>query len=85
MEAPKLQPHIHDTVVIVHHHGRRTRYHIFVKNHKYLPQNEIVDGWGLGVEWRGDIVLMRKGRSWKEDLVNLPYNEQFIADFAVAR
>ncbi|KAF8065411.1 hypothetical protein FPV67DRAFT_1696858 [Lyophyllum atratum] len=61
MSGGKLQPFIHDAVVVVNRRGRQTRFHLFVKNHRYLPPNQTVARWGLGVQWTGDIVVMRKG------------------------
>jgi len=35
-------------------------FHIFVKNHCRLITNKVVEGMG-GPQWKGDIVVMRKG------------------------
>ncbi|KAF8239853.1 hypothetical protein L208DRAFT_1235610, partial [Tricholoma matsutake] len=36
-------------------------FHIFIKNHKQLRSNRIVEGWKNGASWKGDILVMRKG------------------------
>lgn len=73
-----LQPHIHDGIVDVKYRGRLSRFHVFVKNHRYLPVNQAVHPYGI---WRGDIIVMRKGST--EDFVNLRVGDARLADAAV--
>ncbi|KAF8057801.1 hypothetical protein FPV67DRAFT_1455888 [Lyophyllum atratum] len=83
MGGQKLQPHIHDAIVVVREGERETQFHVFVKNHRYLPVNDIIAGWGVGMGWKGDIVVMRKGIM--HDFVNMQTRDIPLADFAVRR
>jgi len=77
----RLQPHIHDGIVKVINQGKTTRFHIFVKNHRRLRSNGILEGWNM--PWKGDIVVMRKGIS--HELVNIRANDASLADFVVKK
>jgi len=67
MKELNLQPRIHDAVVTVEVNGIKNLFCIFVKNHHCLITNKVVEGMG-GPQWKGDIVVMRKGE-WPEDEV----------------
>ena len=82
MGESRLQPHIHDGIVSVINHGKTTKFHIFVKNHRQLSSNGIVQKW-TKMPWKGDIVVMRKGIS--HELVNICASDASLADFAVKR
>ena len=77
----RLQPHIHDGIVTVIKGRRTTRFHIFVKNHRRLRSNGILERWNM--PWKGDIVVMRKGIS--DEVVNIRANDASLADFAVKK
>ncbi|KAF8223744.1 hypothetical protein L208DRAFT_1176436, partial [Tricholoma matsutake] len=61
LEENRLQTYIHDGIVTVIYRKKETRFHIFIKNHKQLRSNRIVEGWKNGTSWKGDILVMCKG------------------------
>jgi hypothetical protein len=80
----KRQPYVHDGVVTVLDGAQTVHFHLFVKNHKLLRENEIVQGWNVGATWRGDILVMRKGV--RHEVVNLRgKSDRRLADFAVKK
>lgn len=84
MRGNSLQPFIHDAILVVVHRRRLTRFHIFVKNHRLLPRNNIIERWNNANRWHGDIVVMRKGKEM--DLVSLcGKKDATLADFAVRK
>jgi len=84
MKEPYLQPRIHDAIVTVEVGGIKHRYHIFVKNHRRLTINEVIEGMGLP-SWKGDIVVMRKGNRPEDEVVGLRAGDAQLVDFAVAK
>ncbi|KAF8809197.1 kinase-like protein [Phlegmacium glaucopus] len=80
MEGNQLQPYIHNSIVEINHRQRTTRFHVFVKNHRRLPLNGMIERW-TNMPWKGDIVVMRKGIS--RELVNICAKDASLADFAV--
>ena len=76
-----LQPHIHDVVVSVRHRGKDYLFHIFFKKHKSLRKNNVIRVM-KAKSWRGDILVMKKGRA---ELVNMPASHANLADYAVKR
>lgn len=83
LEENRLQPYIHDGIVTVIYRKKETRFHIFVKNHKRLRSNRIVEGWKNGANWKGDILVMRKGLV--HEFVGFRGGDAALADFAVKR
>jgi hypothetical protein len=79
----RIQPYIHDGVVTVVYRNKSSRFHIFVKNHRRLRLNLIVEQWNIGRSWKGDILVMRKGLV--HDFVSLRGGDAALADFAVKR
>lgn len=77
----KLQPFIHDAIVVVVTRRTTSRFHVFVKNHRKLQLNGVVQRWNNGLSWRGDIVALKKGRV--HEIVNLSRRDVLLADFAV--
>lgn len=75
----KLQPFIHDTIITVVSRRTTSRFHIFVKNHRQLQVNEVVQRWNNGGSWRGDIVAMKKGKV--HEIVNLSQRDVSLVDF----
>jgi hypothetical protein len=83
LEENRLQPYIHDAIVTIIYRKKETCFHIFVKNHKRLKANRIVEGWKNGGSWRGDILIMRKGLV--HEFVGFRGGDAALADFAVKR
>ena len=81
LEENRLQPYIHDGVVTVVYCKKKSRFHIFIKNHKRLRPNKIVQGWNNGASWKGDILVMRKGLV--HEFVSLRGGDAALTDFAV--
>ncbi|KAF8226570.1 hypothetical protein L208DRAFT_1301342, partial [Tricholoma matsutake] len=52
---------IHNGVMTVIYWKKESHFHIFIKNHKQLKSNKIVEGWNNGASWKGDILVMHKG------------------------
>ena len=82
MKEPNLQPRIHDGVVTVEVGGIKNRFHIFVKNHRRLITNEVIEGMGIP-QWKGDIVVMRKGDRPEDEVVGLRPGDAQLIDVAV--
>jgi hypothetical protein len=82
MKEPNLQPRIHDGVVTVEVGGIENRFHIFVKNHRRLIINEVIEGMGVP-QWKGDIVVMRKGDRPEDEVVGLRPGDAQLIDLAV--
>jgi len=82
MKEPNLQPRIHDGVVTVEVGKIKHRFHIFVKNHCRLVTNEVIDGMGIP-QWKGDIVVMRKGDRPEDEVVGLRPGDAQLTDLAV--
>lgn len=78
-----IQPYVHDGVFSVVHRGKTSRFHVFVKNHKALSKNRIVQRWTLGVLWKGDILVMRKGVA--HEVVNMRGKDANLIDYAIKR
>ena len=81
LEENRLQPYIHDGVVTVVYCKKKSRFHIFIKNHKRLRPNKIIQGWNNGASWKGDILVMCKGLVHK--FVSLQGGDAALTDFAV--
>jgi hypothetical protein len=84
MKEPYLQPRIHDGIVTVEVDGVSHRFHIFVKNHRRLATNEVIEGMALP-PWKGDIVVMRKGDRPEDEVVGLRAGDAQLVDFAVEK
>jgi hypothetical protein len=82
MKEPNLQPRIHDAVVTVEVNRIKNRFHIFVKNHRRLITNEVVERMG-GPQWKGDIVVMRKGERPEYEVVGLHPGDAQLIDIAI--
>ncbi|KAF8963372.1 hypothetical protein BDZ97DRAFT_1919811 [Flammula alnicola] len=82
MAEHRLQPRIHDGVVTIIHRRKETRFHVFVKNHCRLRQNESIRRW-KNSHWKGDVVVMKKGLS--DELVNLGPRDGHLADYAAKK
>lgn len=90
MDHASIQSHIHDAIVVVDDRRRQHEFVVFTKNHQQLPVNSAVKGLvhqrrGEEVDWKGDIVVMKRGvRSDK--LVNLvSKKDRILANFVVKR
>jgi len=82
MKEPNLQPRIHDAVVTVEVNGIKNLFRIFVKNHRHLITNKVVEGMGRP-QWKGDIVVMRKGERPEDEVVGLHTGDAQLIDIAV--
>lgn len=80
----RTQPHIHDVVVTVYRGNRVYRFNLFLKNHRLLPLNHTLSVMMPGLQWRGDIVIMRVGVS-KLHVINMRGDDWRVADYAVRR
>ncbi|KAG6912892.1 hypothetical protein DXG01_011301, partial [Tephrocybe rancida] len=79
----KLQPCYHHAIVIVKQTNHlMTRWHLFFKNHKYLPNNHTVAQW-TPIDWKGDILVLKQGHD--KEFVNMQGNDVVLAAFAVRR
>ncbi|KAG6912509.1 hypothetical protein DXG01_014126 [Tephrocybe rancida] len=94
--GPGRRPHLefafqhNDTQPIIHHGivtlvqptGEEVKFHIYVKNHKYLPVNGIVGLWSVP-GWKGDILVMRKGQKEEKEFVGMRSDDEDLADAVV--
>ena len=86
MAGNRLQPYIHHTRVEVKHRKKVYQYHLFCKNHKKLQVNQAVQALTKGkVEWKGDIVVMKQGKTPEREVVSVTPKDHAIVDFAVRR
>lgn len=82
MGRSEIQSYVHDATVTVVENGKHHRFIIFMKNHKELPSNlSVARLLGDEAEWRGDIVVVRRGVN--DGLVNFRREDNNLADFAV--
>lgn len=84
MKERDIQPRIHDGIVTVEVDGFTHRFHIFVKNHRRLSVNSVIEGMDLP-SWKGDIVIMRKGDRSEDEVVGLRAGDAQLVDFAIEK
>lgn len=60
-------------------------YHLFCKNHKYLPVNQAIRRLTRRYTWKGDIVVMCQGIALKDTVVNIRDCDSNMVDYAVKR
>ena len=82
MKEPNLQLRIHDGVVMVEVGRIKNRFHIFIKNHCRLTINEVIEGMGVP-QWKGGIIVMRKGERPEDKVVGLHPGDAQLIDIAV--
>lgn len=77
----RIQPFIHDCLVVVRQGRRSHRFRVFCKNHSSLPINRTIRNLG-NTQWRGDIMIMRVGK--KHSVVNMRgCTDAKLSDFLV--
>ncbi|KAF7365943.1 hypothetical protein MVEN_00469700 [Mycena venus] len=64
MDHQKLQPFIHDFVLVVKHGSTHSHFRVFLKHHKRLPQNR-----ALGIQ--GDLLVLRVAAKNPDSVVNI--------------
>jgi hypothetical protein len=83
MAGLRMQPFIHDCPVTVYEKNAIHTFHVFCKNHRLLPDNQVIEGVAPGLSWRGDVVILRMGK--KQAVVNMRSRDAGLADFVVKR
>jgi hypothetical protein len=76
----RIQPFIHDGIVVVREGNARHMFRVFCKNHHHLPVNDSVTG---NQAWRGDILVMRVSQKGRNLVVNMRGNDGALSDFLV--
>ena len=82
LSAGRVQPYVHDCIVTVWETGKRHRFRVFFKRHRNLPANRSLPA---GIEFHGNIVIMRVGALDQFSVVNMRERDTVLSDYMVKR
>jgi hypothetical protein len=75
----RMQPFIHDCIVMIYEGRVVHEFRVFCKNHQHLPKNASLHNHF----WKGDIAVMCAGKRKGRSVVNMRGCNAGLADFAV--
>jgi hypothetical protein len=84
LDGASLQSHVHDCLVFVDDGQHSFSYDVFYKRHKFLPINSSIPDVDDADRMRGDVLVMRRGRTG-DGVVNMRERDTVIADLFMSR